>query len=66
MNCSRGPWCNNPDPLEDKAQRLRLSTPPRDDALALWLTFGSADTWCRDLHPAGFVPGTAHTVDVKG
>jgi hypothetical protein len=38
-----------------------LRTPPRDDAPALWLTFGSADTWCRDSHPAGFVPCTAHT-----
>ena len=41
------------------------STPPRDDALALWLTFGSADTWYRDLHPAGFVPCTAHNRDRK-
>ncbi len=38
-----------------------LRTPPRDDALVLWLTFGSADTWYRDFHPAGFVPCTAHT-----
>src|ERR1035437_6450915 len=37
-----------------------LCTPPRDDALALWLTFGSTYTWCRDFHPTGFVPCTAH------
>jgi len=43
-----------------------LRTPPRDDALALWLTFGSADTWCQDFHPAGFVPCTAHTFDLSG
>jgi hypothetical protein len=30
------------------------------------LTFGSADTWCRDFHPAGFVPCTAHTIDSSG
>jgi len=28
-----------------------LQTPPRDDAIALSLTFGSANTWYRDLHP---------------
>lgn len=38
-----------------------LRTSSRDDALALWLTFGSADTWCQHFHPAGFVPCTAHT-----
>jgi len=38
-----------------------LQTPPRDDALALWLTFGSAKTWYRDFHPTSFVPCTAHT-----
>lgn len=43
-----------------------LPTPPRDDAVALWLTFGSADTWYRDFHPAGFVPCTAHTFEFTG
>ncbi len=33
-----------------------LQTPPRDDALALLLTFGSANTWYRDFHPTRFVP----------
>ena len=36
-----------------------LRTPPRDDALALWLTFGSTLAWYRDLHPTGFVRGQA-------
>src|SRR5674476_149322 len=43
-----------------------LCTPPRGDALALWLTFGSTYTWCQDLHPTGFVPCTAHTFKVRG
>src|SRR5665647_656192 len=43
-----------------------LRTPPRDDALALWLTFGSTYTWCQDLHPTGFVPCTAHTLEITG
>ena len=43
-----------------------LCTPPHDDALVLWLTFGSADTWYRDLHPVEFVPCTAHTFDMRG
>ena len=43
-----------------------LCTPPRDDALALWLTFGSANTWCQDFHPTGFVPCTAHTFEMSG
>jgi hypothetical protein len=38
-----------------------LRTPPRGDALALWLTFGSTYTWYRDSHPTGFVPCTPHT-----
>ena len=42
------------------------STPPCDDALALRLTFGSADTWYRDLHPAEFVPCTAHAFEFTG
>ena len=40
-----------------------LQTPPRDDALALSLTFGSAITWYRDLHPTSLVPCPAHTRD---
>ena len=43
-----------------------LPTPPHDDAVVLWLTFGSADTWYRDSHPAGFVPCTAHTFELSG
>src|SRR5450830_1624851 len=43
-----------------------LRTPPRDDALALWLTFGSTYTWCQDFHPTGLVPCTAHTFDMSG
>jgi len=42
-----------------------LPTPPRDDAVALWLTFGSAYTWYWDFHPAGFVPCTAHTFELS-
>src|SRR5919106_3693161 len=38
-----------------------LQTPPRDDALALLLTFGSANTWYRDSHPTRLVPCPAHT-----
>ena len=41
---------------------LAYRTPPRDDALVLCLTFGSANTWCQDFHPTGFVPCTAHTL----
>ena len=40
-----------------------LQTSPHDDALALFLTFGSANTWCRDLHPTSFVPCPAHTTE---
>jgi len=43
-----------------------LQTPPRDDALALLLTFGSAYTWYRDLHPTRFVPCPAHTPLLMG
>src|SRR5664279_6590870 len=43
-----------------------LRTPPRDDALALWLTFGSTHTWCQDFHLTGFVPCTAHTSEFTG
>src|SRR5262245_28180911 len=37
-----------------------LQTPPPDDALALLLAFGSADTW-RGVHPTSSVPCLAHT-----
>ena len=39
-----------------------LQTPPRDDALALLLAFGSASTWYRDFHPVSSVPCPAHTM----
>ena len=39
-------------------------TPPRDDALARRLTFGSASTGGRDGHPTRFVPGPAHALGV--
>ena len=38
-----------------------LQTPPRGDALALLLTFGSATTWFGDFHPSSSVPCPAHT-----
>jgi len=38
-----------------------LQTPPHDDDLALLLTFGSAKTWCGDLHLASYVPCLAQT-----
>ena len=43
-----------------------LQTPPRGDALALRLTFGSAYTWYRDLHPTRFLPCPAHTLEFSG
>ncbi len=42
-----------------------LQTPPRDDALALLLTLGSANTWYRDFHPASHMPCLAHTVVIS-
>ena len=36
------------------------NTPPRDDALALLLAFGSANTWPQDFHLQSNVPCTAH------
>ena len=39
-----------------------LQTPPHDDALALLLTFGSANTWYGDFHPVSPVPCPAHTL----
>ena len=38
-----------------------LQTSPHDDALALLLTFGSANTWYGDFHPISSVPCPAHT-----
>ena len=38
-----------------------LQTPPRDDALALLLTLGSANTWYEDFHLTSYVPCLAHT-----
>jgi hypothetical protein len=38
-----------------------LQPPPRDDALALRLAFGSAHTWRKDLPLASSVPCPAHT-----
>jgi len=38
-----------------------LQTPPRDDALALLLTFGSTYTWSEDFHPGSRAPCPAHT-----
>jgi len=43
-----------------------LQTPPRDGALALLLTFGSAKTWYGDLHPVSYVPCLAHTLLFSG
>jgi hypothetical protein len=37
-----------------------LCTPPRGDALALLLAFGSAKTWPQDFHLQSNVPCTAH------
>src|SRR3990172_1221132 len=38
-----------------------LQTPPRGDALALLLTFDSANIWFRDFHPISYGPCPAHT-----
>src|ERR1035437_3111555 len=38
-----------------------LQTPPRDDALALLLAFGSAKTWQSDFHRLSNAPCPAHT-----
>jgi hypothetical protein len=43
-----------------------LQTPPRGDALALLLAFGSSYTWHRDLHPISSVPCLAHTFKITG
>src|SRR5581483_11338371 len=38
-----------------------LQTPPRGDALAVSLAFGSAKTWLPDFHRHSYVPCSAHT-----
>jgi len=43
-----------------------LQTSPRDNALALLLTFGSANTWWEDFHLPSFVPCPAHTSELSG
>jgi hypothetical protein len=43
-----------------------LQTPPRGDALALLLAFGSAITWREDFHLARSVPCLAHTRRFSG
>ncbi|MCK2149607.1 hypothetical protein MYE70_11115, partial [Marinobacter alexandrii] len=43
-----------------------LQTPPRDDALALLLAFGSANTWQEDFHLPSSVPCPAHTPIFSG
>ena len=43
-----------------------LQTFPRGFALALSLTFGSANTWYRDFHPTSLVPCLAHTLIFSG
>ena len=43
-----------------------LQTTPRDDALALLLAFGSAETWHGDFHPISSVPCPAHTPEISG
>jgi len=43
-----------------------LQTPPRGDALALLLAFGSAITWREDFHLARSVPCLAHTFRLSG
>ncbi len=43
-----------------------LQTPPRGDALAVSLAFGSAKTWLSDFHRHSYVPCLAHTFDISG
>jgi hypothetical protein len=43
-----------------------LQTPPHNDALALLLTFGSANTWREDFHLTSYVPCLAHTLPLTG
>ena len=42
-----------------------LQTPPRNDALALLLTLGSANTWYEDFHLTSYVPCLAHTLGIR-
>jgi hypothetical protein len=42
-----------------------LQTPPRDDALALFLAFGSANPWRKDFHLTSSVPCPAHTLELS-
>ena len=43
-----------------------LQTPPRGDALAVSLAFGSAKTWLSDSHLHSYVPCSAHTTELSG
>jgi len=43
-----------------------LQTPPRGDALALFLAFGSVNTWREDFHLTNSVPCPAHTPRLTG
>ena len=43
-----------------------FQTPPRGDALAVSLAFGSAKTWLSDLHRHSYVPCPAHTFGISG
>ena len=43
-----------------------LQTPPRDEALALLLAFGSANTWREDFHLTSSVSCPAHTTEISG
>src|SRR3990172_3192636 len=43
-----------------------LQTPPRGDALAVSLAFGSAKTWLSDSHRHSYVPCPAHTCQLNG
>lgn len=42
-----------------------LQTSPHDDALALLLAFGAANTWHEDFHLASSVPCSAHTARLQ-
>ena len=42
-----------------------LQTPPRGDALAVSLTFGSTKTWLPDSHRHSYVPCSAHTFALR-
>ena len=59
----RTPACAYPH--ADRSPRIFglgfLQTSPHDDALALLLSFGSANTWCEDFQLTSYVPCLAHT-----